>query len=131
MPIDYRKYPPDWKTRIRPDILRRANNRCEMCGAENGSYVMRPRIVTWRGNGLLDKRRGCVLMTFWPVRIVLTIAHMDHDVTNNDYSNLKALCQKCHLDLDRDQHRTNAAKTRTIKKKDKEQKNGQKFLNLE
>ena len=131
MPIDYRKYPEDWKTRICPDILRRANNRCEICGVENGSYVMRPRIVTWRGNGLLDKRRGCVLMTFWPVRIVLTIAYMDHDVTNNDYSNLKALCQKCHLGLDRDQHRTNSAKTRAIKKKDKEQQNGQRFLDLE
>ena len=45
MPIDYRKYPPDWKTRIRPDILRRANNRCELCGVENGSLVWRERVV--------------------------------------------------------------------------------------
>ncbi len=130
MPIDYRKYPEDWKTRIRPDILRRANNRCEICGVENGSYVMRPH--TWHGNGLLDKRRGHGIMTvLWPVRIVLTIAHMDHDVTNNDYSNLKALCQKCHLDLDRDQHRTNAAVTRSKARRSKEESNGQLFMELE
>ncbi len=29
-------------------------------------------------------------------KVVLTIAHLDHDVNNNDFSNLKALCQRCH-----------------------------------
>lgn len=32
--------------------------------------------------------------------VVLTIAHIDQDPTNNDYSNLRALCQKCHNTLD-------------------------------
>ena len=45
MPFDYKKYPPDWKSRIRPDILKRANNRCEICGVENGATVMRSRIA--------------------------------------------------------------------------------------
>lgn len=49
-------------------------------------------------------------------RIVLTIAHMDHDVNNNDYSNLKALCQKCHLDYDKNHHRKNAKATIEKKK---------------
>ena len=41
MPIDYSKYPDDWKTRIRPDILKRAGQtetekaKCENCGVEN------------------------------------------------------------------------------------------------
>jgi len=28
--------------------------------------------------------------------VVLTVAHLDYDIENNDYQNLKALCQKCH-----------------------------------
>ncbi len=110
MPIDYRKYPPDWKTRIRPDILRRANNRCEICGVENGATVMR--------------KEHC------PVKIVLTIAHLDHDRTNNDYGNLMALCQKCHLGLDMEQHRRNAAVTRARQRIEHEKDNGQGFLEL-
>ena len=30
------------------------------------------------------------------VDIVLTIAHLDHDPSNNDPDNLRALCQQCH-----------------------------------
>lgn len=33
--------------------------------------------------------------------IVLTVAHLDHDVQNNDLENLKCLCQRCHLNHDR------------------------------
>lgn len=29
-------------------------------------------------------------------RVVLTIAHLDHDPGNNDPTNLRAWCQKCH-----------------------------------
>ena len=38
------------------------------------------------------------------VRIVLTVAHLDHTPENCDYENLKALCQKCHNNYDK-QHR--------------------------
>ena len=77
MPIDYKRYPPDWKTRIRPEVLRRADNRCEFCGVENYSF-----------------RDG--------KRIILTIAHLDHDETNWNVSidRLKALCQRCHIRYD-------------------------------
>lgn len=44
--------------------------------------------------------------------IVLTVAHLDHDPRNCDPSNLKALCQKCHLDYDQQHHQQNAAATR-------------------
>lgn len=37
-------------------------------------------------------------------KIVLTIAHLNHDITDNRPENLRALCQKCHLTLDKDQH---------------------------
>lgn len=41
MPIDYSKYPPNWKTEIRPRILNRANNKCECCGIPNGIKIFR------------------------------------------------------------------------------------------
>lgn len=38
MAIDYKKYPANWKTEIRPRILERADNKCEWCGAANKSW---------------------------------------------------------------------------------------------
>jgi hypothetical protein len=35
MPTDYKKYPRDWKTEIRPAILARAGNCCKICGIKN------------------------------------------------------------------------------------------------
>lgn len=39
------------------------------------------------------------------IKVVLTIAHLDHDTSHNDYSNLKALCQRCHLNYDKEHHK--------------------------
>lgn len=74
MPIDYKKYPLNWLSEIRPRILKRAENKCENCGI--GNYVIR--------NGS---------------KIVLTIAHLDHDADNWNVidDRLAALCQKCHF----------------------------------
>jgi hypothetical protein len=30
------------------------------------------------------------------IKVVLTIAHLDHQIDNNDHSNLRAWCQRCH-----------------------------------
>lgn len=40
------------------------------------------------------------------VKIILTIAHLDHDKLNHDVKldRLKALCQRCHLNYDRHRH---------------------------
>lgn len=51
-----------------------------------------------------------------PIKIVLTIAHLDHIISNNEFSNLKALCQKCHLDYDKDHHKKNSRETIKNKK---------------
>jgi hypothetical protein len=37
-------------------------------------------------------------------RVVLATAHRDHDPTNNEASNLAALCQRCHILHDREEH---------------------------
>lgn len=82
MPIDYSKYPENWFTEIRPRILARAKNCCEECGIPN---------YTIKANG---------------TKIVLTIAHLDHDSENHNVSDerLAALCQACHLGYDRWRH---------------------------
>jgi 5-methylcytosine-specific restriction endonuclease McrA len=35
---------------------------------------------------------------------VLACAHLDHDPGNNEMSNLKALCQRCHMLHDKPEH---------------------------
>ena len=78
MPIDKSKYPPDWpaiSSRIR---FGRARNRCELCGAEN--YKPHPKTGS---------------------KVVLTVAHLNRDTSDNREENLKALCQSCHLAHDR------------------------------
>ena len=114
MPVDYKKYPSNWKTEIRPDILKRANNCCESCRVPNYKYILRGQ---WNGiecyqdeDGMIYDAKtsevigsdylGEVHPTNTLIKVVLTIAHLDHDIINNDYSNLKALCQRCHNRLD-------------------------------
>lgn len=132
MPIDYKKYPFNWKTEIRPTILKRANDCCEECKVHNGDYGYRGIdgvFYAWytiedalENNGYdyffhelkhcYDKKGNPTK----PIKIVLTVAHLDHDISNNDYSNLKALCQRCHLSLDKDQHKKNSKETIRNKK---------------
>ena len=81
------RYPKNWKS-IRSQILDRSGNRCEgspaypHCNVENG----KPHRIT-----------GSM--------VVLTIAHIDQVIENNDPSNLRALCQRCHLKHDLDWRR--------------------------
>lgn len=81
MPINYKLYHPKWSLISRLIRFRRANNKCEWCGAEN----YQPHPITGS-------------------KVILTVAHIDQDRDNNRFWNLAALCQKCHLGHDRDQH---------------------------
>ncbi len=115
MPIDYSKYPPNWAREIVPRILQRADNKCEVCGLENHSCVMsvplrikdgdRYKIKRLWVNDESDLIRLKPLASggkVKPVRVVLTIAHLDHDEDNHDVTDdrLKAMCQYCHLNYD-------------------------------
>ena len=44
--------------------------------------------------------------------MVLTTAHLDHTPENCAESNLRAMCQNCHLAYDADEHASTAARTR-------------------
>lgn len=135
MPINYKSYPPNWKTEIRPAILERDGNKCKFCKAPNGEYVFRG---VYDGCEVFQTVDGNVYHyptgEFWEqncnaniqpiygdpnqkaVKIVLTIMHLDHDINNNDYDNLAAGCQKCHLNFDKNFHKANSRKTIEKKK---------------
>ena len=101
MPIDYKKYAPNWLDEIRPRILLRANYKCEQCGRKHKKHYLKNDL---HNIGELDDtdinlmlRTGCAI-----VRIILTIAHLDRNPMNNANTNLRALCQHCHLNYDRE-----------------------------
>lgn len=96
MPINYKDYPENWKDEIRPAILKREGNKCKFCGVPNRVEIIRENGVDWL---IVDefekdwaKRHGIKV-----IKVVLTIAHLDQDRNNNNYNNLAALCQRCHL----------------------------------
>ena len=101
MPIDYKKYPENWLSEIRPRILQRANNCCEECGFENYQIV-----TSYKENGVINwvnvAFEDLVPEPKKDVKVVLTIAHLDHDETNMEVKDdrLKAMCQLCHLRYD-------------------------------
>jgi hypothetical protein len=81
MPIDKSKYHPKWPLISRLIRFRRAGNKCEWCAAENG----KPHPHTGS-------------------KVILTVAHLDRNRDHNRFSNLAALCQRCHLNYDRKDH---------------------------
>ncbi len=50
-----------------------------------------------------------------PIRIVLTVAHLNHDESASDDANLAALCQRCHLRHDAVDNQRRAAERRRAK----------------
>lgn len=113
MPIDYSKYPPNWKSEIVPSVRERSGGCCEQCGLENGQTVYKISLCIKDDDGrykirslwFRDKRdaeREKGFGSVHPVKVVLTVAHLDHDELNHDVKidRLKDLCQACHLRYD-------------------------------
>lgn len=109
MPIDYKKYAANFRTELRPAVLERASHKCENCGLENGTVVKKGKFQKATETDLekleqvkknFDKL-GQALKSLDLAKIVLTTAHLDHNIENNDLSNLKCLCQRCHLNYDK------------------------------
>jgi len=98
------RYLKDWKAislRIRRD---RAGDRCE-CEGECGTKHLTARCTRVQG-GYTDNGG----------KVVLTVAHLDHTPEHCGDDNLKAMCQKCHLNYDSKHHQRNAAATRKGRK---------------
>src|SRR5271166_2831487 len=84
-------YPPDWK-KISRKIVDRSGGRCEC-----------------RGECDLHQGRRCGERNREPAvwakgKVVLTVAHLNHDKSDCRDKNLKAMCNRCHLRYDRYDH---------------------------
>ena len=90
------RYPSNWK-QIRTSILERAHNCCEFCGVENHTYRYNDR-------------------TKHMVRIVLTIAHLDHTPEHCSPENLRALCQRCHNRYDAEHRKETRSNNKKVKR---------------
>lgn len=117
MPIresERHRYPKDWKA-ISRRIREREGQRCAWCKAPNGVAILRHRAfsmwaipdeavspddLTWfHGDGPIqyhDRARVTPRDLRGPVKVVLTVAHLDHTPENCADDNLVALCQRCH-----------------------------------
>jgi hypothetical protein len=134
-------YPANWRE-ISQQARERARNRCEDCDVPNHAVGYRDQNRVFHalcGSGPCDaagegrawpsmepllyreakgfadasntETDGDIHGHWWFV-IVLTVAHLDHDPRNCELSNLKALCQKCHLGYDAQHHAQTAYETR-------------------
>lgn len=102
MPISKDKralYPRNWEE-ISERVRARSGGRCECEGECGIGHAGR---CTAR-HGLSNPRTGS--------KVILTTAHLDQDPTSDDELRMKAMCQQCHLSLDRDQHRASGADLR-------------------
>lgn len=116
------RYPKDWPA-ISRRIRDRENQRCKWCGAPNGEVIVRYdgtqawAVVPNRLDAVewAELRQDIAIEATWwaedgqvlglrpkphqiskPVRVVLTVAHLDHTPENCADDNLAALCQRCH-----------------------------------
>ena len=93
------RYPFDWRVISERIRFVRAGGRCEcvgQCGGEHGGALDSARCSAM--HLALVERKGK------QIKIVLTVAHLDHMPENNDDGNLLAMCQRCHLRYDREEH---------------------------
>lgn len=83
---------------------------CELCCVPNGRVIWRqPNGPQWSCS-LYGPPPGWV-----SVKVVLTVAHLNQDPTDNRMVNLLALCQRCHNKIDAPWRQRNAAATRAAK----------------
>ncbi len=123
------RYPPDWPA-ISARVREEADQMCEWCGVENGRMIRRGKtssgLAVYRYESQTAYEDGYDSATGaevpdtgedtcdWgaPKRVVLTVAHLDHQPENCDRANLKALCQRCHNAYDAPMRRAGIAARR-------------------
>lgn len=116
------RYPKDWPA-ISARVREESGQRCEWCNAPNGAMIVRgsdnqgaASLPAWRfaGASVYDRTfNACTgepipganwdtfdANTKGPVKVILTVAHLDHQPENCARENLRALCQRCHNDYD-------------------------------
>jgi hypothetical protein len=106
MPIkNLERYPSNWKE-ISQRIRERSGGQCE-CEGECGLHCHPKRRCTERHNESAQYAKG---------KVILTVAHLNHDPDDCRDENLKAMCNRCHLRYDTEHHQKNARQTRHKKR---------------
>lgn len=131
MPCDYSKYPDNWFTEIRPQVLERAGYKCEQCGVPNYKIILRG---IWNDQPAYQDEDGtiydaetskiigedyvgevCTNEKQKATKVILTVAHLCNDSQCKNLLHLLALCQRCHLRLDMGHHVKNRRANRLRK----------------
>ena len=95
------KYPPNWNSHIRPFIIERDNNTCQVCGVKAGEEYISPKGKT--------------------IKARLAVAHLDHDAENHNVSmdRLLLMCNCCHLAYDAEDNMIKAKNATSMPRKHK------------
>jgi len=133
-PENRARYPDDWK-QISQRVRNDAGNRCEWCNAPNNETIQRgtdrarasdQSVPAYRTMDLTAYEAsicadtgtyiaGTCAYTFdtqREVKVILTVAHLDHQPENCARENLRALCQRCHNRYDAPARRRGREKRR-------------------
>lgn len=126
-PENKSRYPDGWK-KIRESILERAAHACEQCKAPNHAMIARgdgpdegiyllagARAFCAQTGKDLGPRQASGFQSSKSIKVILTIAHLDHVPERCEPENLRAWCQRCHLRHDAAHHAQNAKLTREAK----------------
>ena len=120
MPINYKLYPRDWKSRIVPAVNRRSKGKCEQCSRANYSLIYSMKVAHSR------KGKKCfralwldeppVNTSYRKIKVILTVAHLDHDPFNFNVTldRLKHLCQLCHFRYDSENRARKHRETKAV-----------------
>lgn len=108
-------YPIDWKELSATIRFGRAKAQCERCARPHRRRVTHLGDGRWWDSGAQcwrsqHGRRVIIagpfaLATVRTTYVVLACAHLDHNPSNNAPANLAALCQRCHMLHDAQEHR--------------------------
>lgn len=110
-PMNWRLYPSNWRE-ISRRVREASGGRCQ-CLGQCGLHRDHP------GPRRCEEQQGQPAK--WARgKVVLTVAHLDHDPTHNAESNLRAMCNRCHLRYDVAHHQRHAAQTRRARKQTRE-----------
>lgn len=118
-------YPANWKSEIVPAVRKRSGDCCEACRVINGEliqrnlegslwrYVVAPAICFHISPGGRHFLSSSFPENLWrpPIKIVLTVAHLNHDEADCRIDNLRHWCQLHHNQFDA-WHRANGIKAR-------------------
>lgn len=115
-PSERVRYPKNW-AQIRDAIRARSGGQCE-CRGECRSIVHSEWIAASR-DVVVGTRCPALHRQQSPYTgadVVLTVAHLDHTPEHCEPENLRAMCQSCHLNYDREHHAESRAATLAARK---------------